>query len=219
MAAIAYAEDDTIWTPRRQVSLERARRRSRLVAVLRRLFVALSGASAASVFVFMAIFTAQGGFSGGARLNGAEPLTMINPRFTGREQDGGAYRLTADMAIREVVGQRLIRLSGPLYQAQEGASLIAPKGEYDEAGAMVRLTEGVTLVDRQGNRFVTPSVEIDLRTGIVSGINGVTGTGPLGVLSARSYELRRSDGALVLRGGVTGMLPANRTDPRAEGVN
>ena len=207
--AVAYApeHEDTIWAPRRRVSLERARRRSRLVLVLRRLFVALAGASAASVFVFMAVFTAQGGFSGGASLSGAEPLTMLNPRFTGREENGSAYRLTAEMAVREVVGQRLIKLNGPLYQTQEGASLLAPKGEYDEAAAQVRLTEGVTLVDRQGNRFVTPSVLIDLATGVVSGINGVTGAGPLGVVRARSYELRRSDGALVLQGGVTGMLP------------
>jgi lipopolysaccharide export system protein LptC len=213
--AVAYATDDedSIWTPRRQVSLERARRRSRLVLHLRRLFVALAGAAAASVFAFMAVFTAQGGFSGGANLNGAEPLTMLNPRFTGREESGGAYRLTAEMAIREAVGDRLLRLSGPLYQTQEGASLIAPKGEYDEAAAAVRLTEGVTLVDRQGNRFITPSVVVNLRTGIVEGIDGVTGTGPLGAVRAGSYELRRSDGALVLRGGVTGMLPERSAAP------
>jgi len=48
---------------------------------------------------------------------------------------------------------------------------------------------------------------VDLEAGTLTGRGGVTGAGPLGVLQADSYELRHSDRALVLRGGVRGQIP------------
>lgn len=195
-----------IWTPRRELSLVNARRRSRLIAGLRRLFTALAGASFASIFVSMGVFAAQGGFSSGD-LQAAEPLRMINPRFTGRTESGGAYQLTADVAARGKEGERLMQLAAPVYRDAAGAAIIAPRGTYDEAAHEVHLTDGVVFTDKGGNRFTTPSVRIDANTGIVHGDQGVTGFGPLGVMHARSYELRQSDRALVLRGGVRGELP------------
>ncbi|MGE3248896.1 MAG: LPS export ABC transporter periplasmic protein LptC [Hyphomonadaceae bacterium] len=201
-----HAYSDEVWTPRRELSLAQARNRSRLIAGLRRLFTALAGASFASVFVSMGVFAAQGGFSGGD-LHAAEPLRMVNPRFTGRTESGGAYQLTADVAARGEVGQRLLELAAPVYRDAAGAAIIAPRGTYDESAREVTLTDGVVFTDKGGNRFTTPSVRIDTRTGIVHGDQGVTGFGPLGVMHARSYELRQSDRALVLRGGVRGELP------------
>jgi hypothetical protein len=48
---------------------------------------------------------------------------------------------------------------------------------------------------------------VDLDAGTLTGRGGVTGAGPLGVLQAESYELRDSDRALVLSGGVRGQIP------------
>ncbi len=204
MAATYDAHD--VWTPRRELSLAHARARSRLIGRLRRLFTALAGASFASVFVAMGVFAAQGGFSGGD-LRNAQPLQMVNPRFTGRTSDGRAYQLTADIAARGAEGERLLQLAAPIYRDAMGAAIIAPRGTYDEAARDVRLVDGVVFTDRQGNRFTTPSVRIDTRTGVVHGDQGVTGAGPLGYMRARSYELRQSDRALVLRGGVQGVMP------------
>ena len=61
--------------------------------------------------------------------------------------------------------------------------------------------------DAGGNRFTTPDMIVDLAQGRLIGSGGVTGAGPLGVLQADSYELRDSDRALVLRGGVRGQIP------------
>lgn len=200
------------WEPRRELSLQAARKRSRLIYGLRRLFTALAGASFASVFVSMGVFAAQGGFSG-SELREAEPLRMINPRFNGRTDDGVAYQLTADVASRGQDGERFLRLAAPVYRDAAGAAIIAPRGTYDEAGSMVRLTDGVVFTDSGGNRFMTPSVRIDVNTGQVFGEEGVTGAGPLGVVRAESYELRQSDRALVLRGGVRGVLPEEAQAP------
>jgi lipopolysaccharide export system protein LptC len=193
--------------PRRESSLAEARRRSRLIASLRRLFTAMAGASFASIFVSMGVFAAQGGFSGADDVH-AQPLQMINPRFTGRSKDGVAYQITADVAMRGAEGERVLRLASPVYRDAAGAAVIAPRGIYDEAANEVRLNDGVVFTDKSGNRFTTPSVRIDVNTGEVHGEKGVTGAGPLGVMRGESYELRQSDRAVVLRGGVRGVLPA-----------
>jgi lipopolysaccharide export system protein LptC len=195
------------WEPRRELSLLQARRRSRLIASLRRLFTALAGASFASIFVSMGVFAAQGGFSGTDNIS-AQPLQMINPRFTGRTKDGVAYQITADVAMRGADGERNLRLASPVYRDAAGAAVIAPRGIYDEAANEVRLTDGVVFTDKSGNRFTTPNVRIDVAAGTVRGDQGVTGAGPLGVMRGESYELRQDNRAVVLRGGVRGVLPA-----------
>jgi lipopolysaccharide export system protein LptC len=186
--------------------LAQARRRTKLVASLRRLFTAMAGASFASIFVSMGVFAAQGGFSGTDDLH-AQPLQMINPRFTGRTKDGVAYQITADVAMRGAEGERSLRLASPVYRDAGGAAVIAPRGFYDEAANEVRLTDGVVFTDKSGNRFTTPSVRIDVDTGAVHGEKGVRGAGPLGVMRGQSYELRQSDRAVVISGGVKGVLP------------
>src|SRR5215475_12755772 len=113
VTAASHAISD--WEPLRAQSLRRARRRSRLVGGLRRFFVAGAGASLASVFVFMALFAVQGGFIS-SQYAASEPLRMINPRFTGRTEQGGPYQLTAEMAERPRGDQEPITLTAPVYR-------------------------------------------------------------------------------------------------------
>jgi lipopolysaccharide export system protein LptC len=85
--------------------------------------------------------------------------------------------------------------------------MLAPRGIYDEQAQTVIFDGEVLFSDRGGNRFTTPNMIVDLDQGTLTGRGGVTGAGPLGVLQAESYELRDSDRALVLRGGVRGQIP------------
>jgi lipopolysaccharide export system protein LptC len=85
--------------------------------------------------------------------------------------------------------------------------MLAPRGIYDEQAQTVVFDGEVLFSDRGGNRFTTPNMLVDLDQGTLTGRGGVVGAGPLGVLQAESYELRDSDRALVLRGGVRGQIP------------
>lgn len=194
------------WEPRRALTLRRARRRSRLIAFLRRFFVACAGASFAAVFVFMALNAIEGGFSAGQYV-ASEPLRMINPRFIGRTDSGGPYQLSAEIAERMPGENQPISLVAPVYRTEAGTIMLAPRGIYDEQAQTVVFDGEVLFADRQGNRFTTPNMTVDLEAGTLTGRGGVTGAGPLGVLQAESYELRDSDRALVLRGGVRGQIP------------
>jgi lipopolysaccharide export system protein LptC len=197
---------DFNWAPERALTLKAARRRSRVIAALRRFFVAGAGASFAAVFVFMALHAIEGGFNAG-RYAASEPLRMINPRFIGRTEDGGPYQLSAEMAERPQGENQPIELIAPVYRTEAGTIMLAPRGIYDEKAKTVIFEGEVLFSDRGGNRFTTPNMVVDLEQGTLTGRGGVTGAGPLGVLQAGSYELRDSDRALVLGGGVRGQIP------------
>jgi lipopolysaccharide export system protein LptC len=194
-------------------TLRAARRRSRLVGGLRRFFVAAAGASFASVFVFMALYAVEGGFAI-ADMVSSEPLRMINPRFIGRTESGGPYQLSAEMAERPRGDGKPIDLIAPVYRTEAGTIMLAPHGVYDEANKRITFQGEVLFSDRGGNRFSTPNMIVDLDKGTLYGQGGVTGAGPLGVLQADAYELRESDRALVLRGGVRGQIPDRRQQNR-----
>jgi lipopolysaccharide export system protein LptC len=205
MSVAAHAAND-VWEPKRALSLRAARQRSRLIAGLRRFFVAAAGASFAAVFVFMALYAIEGGFNAG-QYSATEPLRMINPRFIGRTEKGGPYQLSAELAERPVGDNQPIELIAPVYRTEAGTIMLAPRGIYDEAAKRVEFDGEVLFSDRGGNRFTTPNMIVDLELGTLTGRGGVTGAGPLGVLQADAYELRDSDRALVLRGGVRGQIP------------
>jgi len=206
MTLAAHPSAELDWEPKRALGLRAARRRSRLIAGLRRFFVAGAGASFAAVFVFMGLYAIEGGLNAGAYAP-TEPLRMINPRFIGRTERGGPYQLSAEVAERAPGENQPIELVAPVYRTEAGTIMLAPRGIYDERAKTVRFDGEVLFSDRGGNRFSTPNMIVDLEQGTLTGEGGVTGAGPLGVLQAESYELRDSDRALVLRGGVQGQIP------------
>lgn len=216
-AAVNSITADTMqaWEPKRAGSLRAARRRSRMIAGLRRFFVAAAGASFASVFVFMALFAIEGGFNRNF-YSAAEPLRMINPRFVGRTESGGPYQVTAETAERARGENEPIQLVAPVYRTETGTVMLAPRGVYDEANQRLVFNGEVLFADRGGNRFTTPNMVVDLDKGTLIGQSGVRGMGPLGVLRADAYELRQGDRALVLRGRVRGQIPDNRQEQPAQ---
>jgi len=216
MTAVAHPAGAFEWEPKREQTLRAARRRSRLIAGLRRFFVAAAGASLASVFVFMALYAVEGGFIDAGN-SSSEPLRMLNPRFIGRTEAGGPYQLSAEVAERFAGGEdRPISLVSPVYRTEQGTIMLAPHGVYDEAAKKVTFQGEVLFSDRGGNRFSTPQMVVDLDQGTLYGTAGVTGAGPLGVLQADAYELRQSDRALVLHGNVRGQIPEHRPQNGAQ---
>src|SRR5262249_34777489 len=157
-------------------------------------------------FVFMGLSAIEGGLGASLR-NQAEPLRMISPRFTGRTEGGGPYQITAETAMRQREGQRLLELDAPVYRSRDGTLVVAPNGVYDEAGKRISLNGDVLFSEHGGNRFSSPNMIVDLGEGTVHGEGGVTGAGPLGVVRANAYEIRDRGRTLVLRGDVRGQIP------------
>jgi lipopolysaccharide export system protein LptC len=209
--AAAQSVQTSSWSPGRRMTLKQARGRSRLVQVMRFLFVGLAFASLASVFVYTTLYSMSGGFERTATAEvGGEAVTMLQPRFTGRLNEETSYQLTATEAQRPAEDAGPINLNAPIYRESQGRVIVAPSGAYAEEEGMIRLTGGVTFTDEAGNRFTSSDAVIDTRNGILRGNAEIMGEGPLGVLRADAYEIQDSTGTIIFRGRVRGTMPAGR---------
>ena len=199
---IAAAE---AWEPKRQLTLEAARKRSAQLSRLRLMFVGLASACFSSFFGFMTLHAALGGFGGRDEVSAAESLTMVNPRFSGRTVGGESFIVTATTAKRQGPQSDLIDLDKPVYTA-EGRKVVATAGVYNQAERTVQLTGEVVFSDDDGNAFTSTSAFVRTADNTVDGARAVRGEGPLGSVRADSYEIRDNGSKVVFRGHVKGTI-------------
>lgn len=200
------------WEPKRQLTLEAARKRSAELTRLRLIFVGLASACFSSFFGFMTLHAALGGFTTRDEVSAAESLTMVNPRFSGRTAGGESFVVTATTAKRQGPQSDLIDLDKPVYTA-EGRKVVATAGVYNQAERTVQLTGEVVFSDDGGNAFTSTSAFVRTSDNTVEGLRAVRGEGPLGSVRADSYEIRDNGARVVFRGHVKGAIKQ-----RAEGA-
>ncbi len=199
------------WEPRRLVSLEAARRRSRRVGWLRLIFIA--GALAASAALVGAVVLSGLRGSDGRGVGAVEAdrtVRMVNPRFTSRNSTGAVMQVTAQSAARRIGDPHLIDLTGPVLISEDGVRVEAASGVYDTESEAVELMGAVKFADASGYAFESDRASMQLSENRVFGRSPVRGAGPLGQLRADSYEIRDGGDVVVLRGNVRATLPGNR---------
>ncbi|MBU4568151.1 MAG: hypothetical protein KJ833_04215, partial [Alphaproteobacteria bacterium] len=161
MDASLHHDPATLWAPRRQLTLAQARRRSERVRYLR---YALVGAAAVSVGLFLG-YVIRSALSQDARppaVRDDEAVTMINPRFTGRDADGQVFTITADAAQRRRAEDGVVDLVNPVMRDANGAELKAPTGFYDREKGVLELYEDVNIRDSAGYTFNTKGARLIL---------------------------------------------------------
>lgn len=133
-------------------------------------------------------------------------LTM--PTWAGVTDDGAALSVTADEARPGTApdGPALAQRIEARLDLPDGgtATLQAASGSLDAAAGVLTLAGGVVVTTPTGYRIETEALTAALdRTRLESG-SAVSGTGPLGRLSAGSMMMTRGDAGYVLRfaGGV-----------------
>lgn len=193
------------WEPKRQLTLEAARKRSRQLSATRLLFVGLATASFSTFFGFMTLHAALGGFGTRDEVSAAESLTMVNPRFSGRSQGGESFVVTALTAKRQGPQSDLIDLDKPVYTA-DGRKVTATAGVYNQLERTVQLTGEVVFSDNDGNAFSSTSAYVRTADNVVEGARAVRGEGPLGSVRADSYEIKDNGSRVIFRGHVKGTI-------------
>jgi lipopolysaccharide export system protein LptC len=216
MAEAALAPQDQ-WQPRRQLTLEQARRRSAFLKVWRRICVAVAAAAAGSIALAMIFHTLGGGFQMDREIAAEQTLTMVAPRFTGRQENGQAYEITANTARRRALGESVMLLDRPVFKSQSGQTLTATRGVYDPDRQSVELFEQVTATDSNGAKFTTGYAMVDAENNIVRGAEPLLGRSNLGEVRADSYELHKNGGHIIMRGRVRGSIRPGGGDSPASG--
>ena len=209
MNAISATKDD-FWAPRRRLSLKQARDRSDLVRLLRMLFVSAAAVSA-GVLIGNLITSALSGGNKRADFNASQIVTMMNPRFSGRDADGHPYVITADTAQRNGANASLVELVNPALDDGLAGTVQAPSGVFDQDSQQLELFREVVLTDGNGNRFVTTHARMFVQENRVVGLEPLEGEGPIGKIRADSYEISDGGARVTFKGNVwTELQPARR---------
>jgi len=203
---------ETLRLERRARDMRRWRRRSLLIAALRRILPLLIIAIA----VLFGGWVMFGGLiSGGAGVHSAPPssIHMTNARFLGRDAQGHAYVLTAIEAARDNTDFQKITLTNPtLTMDSDGLKptrLSADVGVYREDNRILLLNGHVSVRDSQDDSFLTEQAIVDTVNGAVAGKSPVSGQGPTGSIRADSYAIYDRGQRLVFQGKVHSRVNAH----------
>ncbi|MCI4645157.1 MAG: LPS export ABC transporter periplasmic protein LptC [Hyphomonadaceae bacterium] len=202
MSSISAQQTEFVWSPRRQVTLAQTQRRSNIVRFLRLAFTA-GAAISIGVLAGPVIANALSGLDAERRTFGSDEIvTMINPRFTGRDQGGDSYIITADTAQRRRADDNLIDLTSPMLVDQSGSRITAPEGTYDQDAQTLDLYRDVQVADQGGYRFRTTSARFYILEGRIEGLDPLYGSGPLGDIRSDAYEITEDGSVITFLGNV-----------------
>ena len=136
-------------------------------------------------------------------------IRMIAPHFIGRDDQGRAFNLAARIAVRDDADLQRVILTAPSMamdvDTPQPKTITADRGVYDEDTRILRLMGHVRVDDSASSTAGTEEALVDTRAGTVSGVSGVTGSGPMGAVSAGSYTATKT-GQIVMHGRVHATL-------------
>lgn len=202
---------------RRRRLMQRWRRHSALIAILRRLLPALCVCILAAIAVWGGLNVIYGRGDGTKVASNAD-IRMLNPYIQGRTEKGQPYLVRATSAVRDNVDTAKLTLEKPLLNLgvnqPEWTKVRADHGVYREDTGMLDLRGNVVLDDHKGNHLVTEHAVVDTKKNNVDGNTAISGHGPLGAITASSYSLRDGGAYLHFEGHVkTRFTPHSQTPP------
>lgn len=179
-----------LWEPRRTLTLEAARRHSGRIKFLRR---ALSILALALVGWLVWEFSQQGGTTF-PEDDPSEAVKMVNPRYSGRTEDGLPFYLTAKEAVRLIDNDEEVELISPVlefYRDETSAKsiVVAKSGTYDDMKKILNLRTDVDLTTDDGFDCETTHARVFARTKTIEGDEPIFCTGNFGKVRGNAYEI------------------------------
>lgn len=139
-----------------------------------------------------------------------DELRMANPRFTGVDDKGRPFLITANAAMQMPEDQDIVELDSPRAvqgDADETSVVTADKGVYQRELNILQLTEDVMLEHEIGNEVYvlrSPAATVDIKGETVSSNAGVGGAGPGGrALKADTMTAYNAENRIVFEGNVS----------------
>lgn len=196
-----------LWEPKRTLTLEAARRHSVRIKIIRVILIALAG------LLIVALFWQFSNQSSGPLVNESpdESVKMINPRYSGRTDDGLPFFLTAGEAVRRNGNEKLVELINPVLhfyrEAGVSESLIAAEtGTYDDVEKILNLRTTVNLTTDDGTTCVSTHARIFARTKVVEGDEPIKCDGAFGKVNGNAYEILENYTVFVFKDGMDAVL-------------
>jgi len=180
---------------------------SRFVTLAKLVLPTVAVALIAAVLVWPQLQSRDGGFNLGfanLRIGDAERLRMINPRYTGLDQNQLPYEVTAEAANQDSPKADDIGLEKPKADMtlSDGTwiAIEAPLGNYGQKSQLLDLSGGVNLYHDSGYEFTSPTARIDLVKGVAEGNERITGHGPFGEAEGEGFRLLDKGKTIIFTG-------------------
>ena len=139
-----------------------------------------------------------------------DELQMANPRFSGVDDKGKPFLITANAAKQASENKNIVELEMPrAVQGSEDDTTVvtAEKGVFESERNILELSEGVRLEHEIGNSvyvFRSPAATVNIRDEIVTSNAGVGGDGPNGgALKADRMTAYNGEQRIVFEGNVS----------------
>jgi lipopolysaccharide export system protein LptC len=196
-----------LWEPKRTLTLEAARRHTQRIRLLRWLLLGVAGL----LLCFLIWQFASEGPPDILQDNPDESVKMVNPRYTGRTDDGLPFYLTAAEAVRTTADDSTVNLISPIlhFFREEGAEesqIIAKSGVYDDVLKILDLDTDVQLQTDDGTECLTTHARIFAKTKIVEGDKPIACSGNFGNVNGNAYEILDNYKTFVFKNGMDAVL-------------
>jgi len=148
-----------------------------------------------------------------------QSLRTAKPHFTGVDARGNPYEITAEAALQQADGGKVVDLESPravTNAADQQSVVTARAGVFDADAKRLDLKEGVTFEHRVGGTnyvLKTPTATYTIDDRLVVSDAGVDGEGSDGeLLKADRMSAADRDGRVVFEGNVSMRIFPRRTD-------
>jgi lipopolysaccharide export system protein LptC len=187
----------------RDRTIERWRRRSRIIRVLRVLGPSLIAAILLGLAASVAFNAMKPVVEPAQEAN--QPIRLIKPHFQGRDSQGRAFIITAATATRDPQEYEKVYLDHPSLvldeQGPDPTRISSNTGIFHENTGQLEASGGVVM-SFSGATFHTESSVFDTKTGELAGSKPIQGQGPLGEISASSYAVHDKGDQMEFHGRV-----------------
>ncbi len=191
-----------LWEPRRALTLEQARRRTKLVVWLRRGLLAIAASGVGALAIFLVVYSVQRELRSIQILREADQSDMINPQFSGRDKNGRAFTISAARAARRRDSESIIAMEAPVLLDSRQTRIDANAAIYDQDARRLSLSGNVVLSDAGGAVYRTTRAEILLDEERVIGNEPISGESETGALSGDAFEIEGGGERIILKGNV-----------------
>lgn len=196
-----------------------SQRYSRFVGMMKVFLPALAATLVIVVIAWPGAFDQDDGFHlsfSQMQADGADRLSMLNPRYYGTDKENRPFTVTAKEAVQDADDNRQVTLSD--LQADmtmnDGTwiSMMANQGVYHQSTMILQLTGQISIFSDQGYEFHASVADVDFSDGSARSTAPVNGHGPFGSLRADRMRIEERGQRMLFEGNVKMTL-----NPQAQG--
>jgi lipopolysaccharide export system protein LptC len=208
------------WSARQRLNAVGALRYSRFVLFMKGILPIAAVVVLASVVAYSVIPRHQDKLSVTMKSAGLvkNDLTMTKASFTGTDEKGNHFTVTAAEAVQDPKNRHRAELKQVQADMEldnaNWLSANAGHGLIDVDAGMLKLTGGISVYTDSGYELHAPSADVYIRKSYLEGHEKVTGHGPLGQLSADQFQFDRLKKQVKLNGHVRMRMYPNKANKK-----